>query len=220
MFRSARSSSAGAAKNLPLVFRGFGWEHGVYSARSWAPRGPPLPPQSRAPPRSLCDAAFLRLQHGRLFHPLAGDGPPARIGPNPPRIFYVNWFRKGEDGKFIWPGFGENMRVLAWVFATLRRSTVAARETPIGIVPPEECPGHRPRVAMDVSPRGHRRAVAGGQWRSGGQALALPTSTSRSSTICRRSYHDQLKALEQRLRLTHIAGEAARLSVSGALSRG
>ena len=51
-----------------------------------------------------------------------------------PRVFYVNWFRKGADGKYLWPGFGENARVLAWVF---RRCDGAAdaRETPIGHVP-------------------------------------------------------------------------------------
>ncbi len=51
-----------------------------------------------------------------------------------PRIFYVNWFRKDEDGKFIWPGFGENSRVLEWVFRRCDGES-AAEETPIGLVP-------------------------------------------------------------------------------------
>jgi phosphoenolpyruvate carboxykinase (GTP) len=57
--------------------------------------------------------------------------PPAEM----PRVFYVNWFRKDEDGKFMWPGFGENSRVLAWIF---RRVTGEAKavETAIGLVPP------------------------------------------------------------------------------------
>jgi phosphoenolpyruvate carboxykinase (GTP) len=52
----------------------------------------------------------------------------------PPKIFHVNWFRTDDQGKFLWPGFGENIRVLDWI---LRRSagTVGARPTPIGLVP-------------------------------------------------------------------------------------
>jgi phosphoenolpyruvate carboxykinase (GTP) len=58
-----------------------------------------------------------------------------REGAKLPKIFYVNWFRKDEDGKFMWPGFGENSRVLAWIF---RRCDDDAdvQETEIGLVPP------------------------------------------------------------------------------------
>ena len=52
-----------------------------------------------------------------------------------PQIFYVNWFRKDEDGKFMWPGFGENARVLAWIFRRTEGKAEAV-ETPIGLVPP------------------------------------------------------------------------------------
>jgi phosphoenolpyruvate carboxykinase (GTP) len=57
-----------------------------------------------------------------------------RDGAKLPKIFYVNWFRKDDDGKFMWPGYGENSRVLAWVF---RRCDDAADavETEIGLVP-------------------------------------------------------------------------------------
>src|SRR3974390_1125276 len=51
-----------------------------------------------------------------------------------PQIFFVNWFRKGPDGKFLWPGFGENSRVLAWIFGRCA-DTASARETPVGFVP-------------------------------------------------------------------------------------
>ncbi|HEX2015722.1 MAG TPA: phosphoenolpyruvate carboxykinase domain-containing protein, partial [Solirubrobacteraceae bacterium] len=51
-----------------------------------------------------------------------------------PRIFYVNWFRKDEDGRFLWPGFGENSRVLEWVFRRCE-GTGQAQESPIGRVP-------------------------------------------------------------------------------------
>src|SRR5437660_370085 len=58
-----------------------------------------------------------------------------REGAKLPKIFYVNWFRKDAGGRFLWPGFGENSRVLAWVFARCAGHG-AARETPIGRVPP------------------------------------------------------------------------------------
>jgi phosphoenolpyruvate carboxykinase (GTP) len=51
-----------------------------------------------------------------------------------PKVFYVNWFRKDEAGRFLWPGFGENSRVLAWVFGRCA-GTADAEETPIGLVP-------------------------------------------------------------------------------------
>ena len=53
-----------------------------------------------------------------------------------PRVFYVNWFRKDADGKFLWPGFGENSRVLEWVFRRCE-GTADAIETPIGLLPAE-----------------------------------------------------------------------------------
>jgi phosphoenolpyruvate carboxykinase (GTP) len=52
-----------------------------------------------------------------------------------PRCFYVNWFRKDADGKFLWPGFGENSRVLEWVFRRCEGKAEAI-ETPIGLLPP------------------------------------------------------------------------------------
>jgi phosphoenolpyruvate carboxykinase (GTP) len=57
-----------------------------------------------------------------------------RTIPNPPRIFGVNWFRKGQDGKFLWAGFGENMRVLKWIIDRVQ-GKAAAIESPLGWMP-------------------------------------------------------------------------------------
>ncbi|HEV2815268.1 MAG TPA: phosphoenolpyruvate carboxykinase domain-containing protein, partial [Solirubrobacteraceae bacterium] len=57
-----------------------------------------------------------------------------REGAKLPKVFYVNWFRKDEDGKFLWPGFGENSRVLEWVFRRCDGEGEVT-ETPIGLVP-------------------------------------------------------------------------------------
>jgi len=53
---------------------------------------------------------------------------------NAPKIFHVNWFRKGGDGKFLWPGYGENVRVLKWMLDRIE-GRAAAADTPIGCVP-------------------------------------------------------------------------------------
>jgi phosphoenolpyruvate carboxykinase (GTP) len=57
-----------------------------------------------------------------------------KAGANLPKIFHVNWFRKGEDGKFLWPGFGDNLRVLEWMIKRVE-GRAGAVETPIGALP-------------------------------------------------------------------------------------
>ena len=102
---------------VPLVHEARDWEHGVFLGsidvlgddRRGGRQG------RQAALGSDGDAAVLRLPHGRLLPPLAGRSASA-TGRKLPRIFYVNWFRKDEDGKFLWPGYGENSRVLAWIF--------------------------------------------------------------------------------------------------------
>jgi phosphoenolpyruvate carboxykinase (GTP) len=64
-----------------------------------------------------------------------------------PRVFYVNWFRKDADGKFLWPGFGENSRVLEWVFRRCEGKADAV-ETPIGLLPAE---GELNTEGLDIS---------------------------------------------------------------------
>jgi len=77
----------------------------------------------------------------------------------PPRIFMVNWFRKGAAGNFIWPGYGENLRVLKWMIDRIH-GRAGGRKTPVGIVPHEEdldltglnLPANAVRDALAVNP--------------------------------------------------------------------
>ena len=106
-----------------------------------------------------------------------------------PRIFYVNWFRKDADGRFLWPGFGENSRVLEWVFRRCA-GDADAHETPIGLVP---APGDLYTGGLDIPaedleevltrrPRRAARAAAAAQGAPGAaSATTCPTSCRRSS---------------------------------------
>jgi phosphoenolpyruvate carboxykinase (GTP) len=74
----------------------------------------------------------------------------------PPPMFLVNWFRKDADGKFLWPGYGENMRVLKWILDRAH-GRIGATETPLGAVPR---PGDIDLEGLDVTPERVRQATA------------------------------------------------------------
>jgi phosphoenolpyruvate carboxykinase (GTP) len=119
---------------VPLVTEAFDWEHGVFlgatmSSETTAAAGGAVG-QLRFDPMAMLP--FCGYNMADYFgHWLAM----ARQHPNRmPRIFVVNWFRKDEDGRFLWPGYGENSRVLEWVFRRCAGEAEAVA-TPIGLVP-------------------------------------------------------------------------------------
>mgnify|MGYP003574320314 FL=1 len=123
---------------VPLVHEAFDFNHGVYMGAT----------ASSEPTAAALDLGNVKLRFDSFaMKPFIGyNGGDYmqhwfdmgdKLGNKAPRIFYVNWFRKTEDGKFLWPGFGENSRVLKWMCDRVE-GKVEANETPIGLMPKKE----------------------------------------------------------------------------------
>ena len=125
------------ASAVPLVTEAFDWAHGVFLASNVASEGTAAAENKvgelRRDPFAMLP--FCGYHMGDYFAHWLKIG--EQIDANLPRIFFVNWFRKDQGGKFIWPGFGDNSRVLKWICERLD-DVAAARETPIGHVPTKD----------------------------------------------------------------------------------
>jgi phosphoenolpyruvate carboxykinase (GTP) len=142
---------------VPLVHEARDWEHGVFlgaimSSETTAAAAGKVG-QLRFDPMAMLP--FCGYHMGDYFRYWLKIG--HREGAQLPRIFYVNWFRKDEDGKFLWPGYGENSRVLAWIFRRCE-GTADAEATAIGLVPPIG-EGGIDTAGLDVAPAAMARLL-------------------------------------------------------------
>ena len=121
------------AKTAPLVYQSFNWQHGsfvgsIMASETTAAAAGAVGVVRRDP---MAMRPFVGYNMGDYFQHWLDMG---KKIPNAPKIFHVNWFRTDDEGHFIWPGFGDNMRVLDWILARCE-DKVEARETAIGYIP-------------------------------------------------------------------------------------
>ena len=123
------------ASAVPLVTEAFDWAHGVFLASNVASEGTAAAENAigelRRDPFAMLP--FCGYNMGDYFSHWLAMGAKADAA-KLPRIYFVNWFRKGADGKFVWPGFGDNSRVLKWIVERLE-GVADAVDTPIGRLP-------------------------------------------------------------------------------------
>jgi len=181
---------------VPLVTESFDWRHGVFlgsalASETTAAAGGAVGMLRRDPFAMLPFCGYNMADYLGHWLDVGTGADPSKL----PRIFAVNWFRKGSDGRWLWPGFGENSRVIAWVIERLA-GTAEAVDTPIGRLP---APGamHLDGLNVDQADMAELLAVDEAEWRR-----EVPSIEEHFATLGERlpeALRDELAALEKRL---------------------
>ncbi|MBP5273928.1 MAG: phosphoenolpyruvate carboxykinase (GTP) [Abditibacteriota bacterium] len=124
------------AKLAPLVFQSFGWNHGTFLGATMASETTAAATGAvgvvrRDPMAMIPFCGYDMADYFGHWIEMAKDDP------NAPKIFHVNWFRQDDEGNFLWPGFGDNLRVLDWIVRRCK-GKAGAKETAIGYIPNPE----------------------------------------------------------------------------------
>jgi phosphoenolpyruvate carboxykinase (GTP) len=181
---------------VPLVREAFDWEHGVFlgsimSSETTAAAAGDVGKLRHDPFAML---PFCGYHMADYFGHWLDIGRGSDAG-NLPRIFYVNWFRKDDSGRFLWPGYGENSRVLEWIFRRCQGQAEAV-DTPIGLVP---APGaiRTEGLSVSESDMAELLGVDDAEWRL--ELPAIHQHFARFGDRLPRELRGQLETLEERL---------------------
>jgi len=181
---------------VPLVREAFDWKHGVFmgaimSSEKTAAAAGEVGELRHDPFAMLPFCGYHMADYLGHWLRIGDEADESKL----PKIFYVNWFRKDSDGSFLWPGFGENSRVLAWVFRRCD-GEADAEDTPIGLVPTRDAIDTE---GLDVSQEDMGRLLRVGldEWRR--ELPAIHQHFARFGERLPRPLRDQLKALEERV---------------------
>ncbi|MBF0139684.1 MAG: phosphoenolpyruvate carboxykinase (GTP) [Magnetococcales bacterium] len=133
-------------KVMPLVHQARSWDHGVFMGATAAsePTAAALDVSATLRRDPMAMLPFCGYNVGDYWQHWFEMGD--RLGDKAPKIFYVNWFRKSDAGKFLWPGYGDNARVLKWMCERVE-GKAGARETPLGFMPN---PGDLDLTGLDI----------------------------------------------------------------------
>jgi phosphoenolpyruvate carboxykinase (GTP) len=183
------------ASVVPLVHEAFDWEHGVFlgatmsSEKTAAAAG--NVGELRFDPMAMLPFCGYNMADYFAHWVKTGQHEGAQL----PRVFYVNWFRKDADGKFLWPGFGENSRVLEWVFRRCEGSAGAV-ETAIGLLPEE---GAINTEGLNISEQAMRELLSVDEAQVKEQLPQVKAHLENFGEKLPQELSDQLAALEARL---------------------
>ncbi|MFI9810989.1 phosphoenolpyruvate carboxykinase (GTP) [Saccharothrix variisporea] len=184
------------ATTVPLITQSRDWQHGVFmgatlSSETTAAAVGQVGVVRRDPMAML---PFIGYNAGDYFQHWIDTGKSADAD-KLPKIFYVNWFRRGEDKRFLWPGFGENSRVLKWAIERIE-GKAAAQETPIGHVPTAD---ELDLTGLDAPREDVEAALAfdADEWRA--EIPLIEEWFAKIGEKVPTSLRDELEALKQRL---------------------